>query len=29
VIRSNESWIGVTNPEDLDTARSALAVIND
>jgi choline kinase len=29
VIRSNESWIGITNPEDLDTARSALAVIND
>jgi len=29
VIRSNESWIGVTNPEDLDTARSALAVIHD
>jgi len=29
VIRSNESWIGITNPEDLDTARSALAVINE
>ena len=29
VIRSNESWIGVTNPEDLDAARSALAIIND
>ena len=29
VIRTNESWIGVTNPEDLDTARSALARLNE
>ena len=29
VIRSNESWIGVTNPEDLDVARSALAGIKE
>jgi choline kinase len=29
VIRSNESWIGVTNPEDLDVARRALARINE
>ena len=28
VIRTDESWIGVTNPEDLDTARTALAEIN-
>ena len=27
VIESRESWIGVTNPEDLKTARSALARI--
>ena len=27
VIESSESWIGVTNPEDLKTARSALARI--
>ncbi|MEC7810344.1 MAG: sugar phosphate nucleotidyltransferase [Actinomycetota bacterium] len=25
VIRTTESWIGVTNPEDLDVARNALA----
>ena len=29
VIRSNESWIGVTNPEDLDAARSALAGLKE
>ena len=29
VIRSNESWVGVTNPEDLDVARSALAGIKE
>ena len=29
VIRSNKSWIGVTNPEDLDMARSALAGIKE
>ena len=29
VIRSSESWIGVTNPEDLKVARSNLAKINE
>jgi choline kinase len=29
VIRTNESWIGITNPEDLDTARSALSRISE